>query len=106
MLSRGRKFSREFKLMVMREIEAGARPAELCRKYDLHPRVIGKWQKKFREDGERAFPKSMPGPVAAGTVAELERQIGQQTMEIAFLKKVLNRLESRLRSMPKDGADS
>jgi transposase len=106
MLPKSRKFSREFKLMVLREIEAGKRPAELSRKYELHPRLISKWQKKFHEEGERAFPRALPGPAESGTIAELERQIGQQTMEISFLKKVLQRLETRLRSMPKNGNDS
>jgi transposase len=106
MLPRSRRFTRDFKLKVLREAETGTRPSELARKYELHPRLISKWRKQLYEEGERAFTK---GPVAgaeSSTVAQLERKIGQQTMEISFLKKVLQRLETRLRSMPKNGTSS
>ena len=101
MLPRSRRFTRDFKLKVLREAETGTRPSELARKYEIHPRLISKWRKQLYEEGEAAFTK---GPVAGAescTVAQLERKIGQQTMEISFLKKVLQRLETRLRSMPK-----
>ena len=106
MLPRSRRFTRDFKLQVLREIEAGIKAAEVCRKYELHPRLISKWRKQLYEAGERNF---LRGPVPSGdspTIAELERKIGQQTMEIAFLKKVLQRLETRLRSTPKRGTDN
>lgn len=106
MLPKSRRFSREFKLQVLREIEGGLRPAEVCRKYELSQRLISKWRKKLFEEGERAF---LRGPVISSesqTVADLERKIGQQTMEISFLKKVLQRLETRMRSMPKSGTGS
>lgn len=103
MLRRSRRFTRDFKLQVLREIEAGMKAAEVCRKYELHPRLIGKWRQQLYEAGERNFLRG-PFPAAeSSTVAELERKIGQQTMEIAFLKKVLQRLETRLRSTPKPG---
>ena len=91
---------------VLREIEGGQRPFEVARKYEIHQRLISKWRKKFFEDGERAFAKGPTAPSESGTVAELERKIGQQTMEIAFLKKVLQRLETRLRSSSRSGTSS
>ena len=105
MLPRSRRFSRDFKLKVLREIEAGMKPAEVCRKYELHPRLIGKWRQKLYDEGERNFLRG-PFPSAdSQTIVELERKIGQQTMEIAFLKKVLQRLEARLRSTRKSGTN-
>lgn len=106
MLRRSRRFTRDFKLKVLREIEGGMRPAEVCRKYELHPRLIGKWRKQLYDEGERNFLKGPVPSSESNTVAELERKIGQQTMEIAFLKKVLQRLETRLRSTPKRGTES
>jgi len=106
MLPRSRRFTREFKLKVLREIEAGARPFEVGRKYEIHQRLISKWRKKFFEEGERAFTKGSIAASESATVAELERKIGQQTMEITFLKKVLQRLETRLRSTPRNGTGS
>jgi len=106
MLPRSRKFTRDFKLKVLREVESGARPSEVARKYELHPRLISKWRNKIYEQGERAFLKGPAAPSESGTVAELERKIGQQTMEITFLKKVLQRLETRIRSISKSGTSS
>jgi len=106
MLPRSRRFTREFKIKVLREIEGGKRPCEVARKYDIHQRLVSKWRKKFFEKGESAFAKGPTVPSESGTVAELERKIGQQTMEIAFLKKVLQGLETRLRSTPRNGTGS
>ena len=106
MLPKSRRFTRDFKIKVLREIEGGQRPFEVARKYEIHQRLISKWRKKFFEEGERAFAKGPTASSESGTVAELERKIGQQTMEIAFLKKVLQRLETRMRSRPKNGISS
>jgi transposase-like protein len=54
MLPRSRRFTRDFKIKVLREIEGGQRPFEVARKYEIHQRLISKWRKKFFEEGERA----------------------------------------------------
>lgn len=89
-----RSFTREFKVRMVREIEAGKKPAEVAREHQLHPTMLSKWQREYRADPEEAFRKKTTSKRDDGRLAELERMIGQLTMENAFLKKVLVRLES------------
>jgi transposase len=54
------------------------------------------WKGEWRAKGELAFPGKGARPQArldAERIAELERKIGEQTMEIDFLKKVLRRFK-------------
>lgn len=44
-LKQRRKFTRDFKLQVIREIEAGKSIAQAAREHQLHPTLIGRWQK-------------------------------------------------------------
>ncbi len=39
-----RQFTKEFKLQVLREIEAGASVAQTARVHHLHPNLITKWR--------------------------------------------------------------
>jgi transposase-like protein len=95
---RGRTFSREFKLEVVRQLNSGAkRPAQLCREYQLAESVLARWRKEYAERGENAFaPRDIS---AADTleqrIAELERLCGQLTLENAVLKKALQTARSQ-----------
>lgn len=92
-----RVFSRDLKLQVVREAEAGTPLAELARQYELHPSVIQKWLQLYRTKGETAFRAGAHSQQGSERrIAELERMIGQMTIENTFLKKVLQRLESTL----------
>jgi transposase-like protein len=96
-----RVFSRELKLQVVREAEAGTPLAELARQHELHPSMIQKWLQLYRTKGETAFRpgangEQNPARVSERRIAELERIIGQMTIENTFLKKVLQRLETTL----------
>ncbi len=95
---RGRTFSREFKLEVVRQLNSGTkRPAQLCREYQLAESVLARWRKEYAERGETAFtPRDLS---AADTleqrIAELERLCGQLTLENAVLKKALQTARSQ-----------
>lgn len=56
--------------------------------------MISKWQRRYRADPEGAFKRLSVTNRDEGRVVELERMVGQLTMENAFLKKVLERLAS------------
>ncbi len=89
---RGRTFSREFKLEVVRQLTSGAkRPAQLCREYHLAESVLARWRKEYAERGEYAFaPRDLsPTDTLEQRIAELERLCGQLTLENAVLKKAL-----------------
>jgi transposase len=101
-----RQFTRDFKLQVLHEIEAGKSVAQAAREYQLHPHLINYWQKVHAQYAERAFAGQGQIYKEEARIAELERMIGQLTMENALLKKVLARLEARLESQRRNGGKS
>ena len=91
-----RRFTKEFKLQVLREIKAGKSAAQAAREHQVHPTMIYKWQKQQEKHGESAFPgNGHTAETAEAKIAELERLIGQMTVEAAFLKRVLTTLEAQ-----------
>jgi len=76
----------------MRELDSGKGMAEVARQYQLSFKRLETWKGEWRAQGELAFPGKGARPQArldSERIAVLERKIGQQTMEIDFLKKVL-----------------
>ena len=90
-----RKFSAEFKLRALRQIEAGASMAAVARRHEIHPTLLSKWRQQLRRDPERAFQRNRHGHDEQAHVDELERMVGRLTMENALLKKALARLEEQ-----------
>jgi transposase len=88
-----RLFSREFNLQALREIEAGKSVAQASPEHQIHPTLFSKWQKQHSQYAEQAFSGNGNTYKDQARVAELERMIGQLTMENALLKKPLLRLE-------------
>jgi transposase-like protein len=88
-------YSRDLKIAAMRSLDAGSTTAEIARKYQLSPKLLERWRGEWRAKGDLAFPGigqrgvSLPVVDNARRVAELERKIGQLTMENDFLKKAL-----------------
>lgn len=93
-LKHRRIFTREFKLQVLAEIAAGKSVAQAARDHQLHPTVIGRWQKRLRQYSDRAFAGNGHPYTDEARIAELERMVGRLTMENDLLKKALQRLES------------
>ncbi len=97
-MGHGRTHSREFKLMVVRQIAAGEkRPAQICREHDLTESLLLRWRRDYAARGEAAFtPKDLSGPDALQQrIADLERFCGQLALENAALKKGLSGARSR-----------
>jgi transposase len=90
-----RQFTKEFKLQVLREIEAGTSVAQAARQYHLHPNVIRKWRQQYVHYADHAFAGNGHAYTDDAKVAALERLIGQLSVENAFLKKVLSKLEHK-----------
>ena len=91
-------FTRDFKLQVIREIEAGKPVAQAAREHQLHPTLIGKWQHQHAQYPDLAFAGNGNLYKDEAKLAELERMVGQLTMENSLLKKALLRLEQLRRS--------
>ncbi len=51
------------------------------------------WRNEFRHDPGNAFPRGGKRRWDETKVAQLERKVGQQTVEIDFLKGCLQRIE-------------
>ena len=88
-MARHRSFSSEFKRQLSREfLEGRAGMHELARRYSLSRNLIRLWIRKY-EAGE--FTDELAEAVrVAGyerKIAELERKVGQLTMEVDLLKK-------------------
>jgi transposase-like protein len=86
------------KIAAMREIDLGKSMATVARMYQLSPKRLEVWKGEWRAKGELAFPGkgARPQPrLDAERIAELERKIGQQTMELDFLKKALRRFREQ-----------
>jgi transposase len=90
-----RTFTREFKLAAVRRLEAGVPVAEVSRGLEVSPTVLQRWQGEFRQAPGNAFPGQGQRRWSEGRVAELERKIGQQAVEIDFLKGCLQRIEEQ-----------
>ncbi len=90
-----RQFTKEFKLHVIREVEAGKPLAQAAREHELHPNLIRKWQTQYAEHGQNAFAGHGKAYSDEAKIAELERLIGQLTIENAFLKRLLAHLEAK-----------
>lgn len=90
-----RRFTREFKLEALRQLAGGKSCARLARELELHENVLRRWQREYEKEPGRAFPGKGQGKVWLDREAELERKIGQMTLENDFLKKALQRLEEQ-----------
>jgi transposase len=90
-----KKFTKDFKISVLCELENGKIAAQLCRENDIHPSMLTKWKKEYKENPNTAFSGNGNISKPEAKLAEAERLIGQLYAENAFLKKVLTRLEMK-----------
>ncbi len=92
-----RKFSADFKAKVVIEsLRERSTIEELARKYELHPNQISIWKKEFMANAALAFSadadKSEEKEKQEANIERLYAKIGQQKVELDFLKKSLDRL--------------
>ncbi len=102
-----RKFTKEFKRTAVRRLESGQSPAEVARALEVHPSDLQRWRRELQEHGEQAFSGIGRKRAEESRVPELERKIGQQAMEIDFLKRAWQHVEEqRLLRALNNGAPS
>ena len=90
-----RVFTREFKLAAMKELDSGKPPGYVARRLELSPNTLQRWRREFKNQPTKAFSGQGKRMLANSREAELERKIGQMTMENDFLKKLLVSFEER-----------
>ena len=93
-VSKRRTYTREFKLKVLGELEAGKSQAEAAREYQLSETAIYKWRQQLNRYKEKAFAGQGKAYTDEARLSELERMVGRLTMENDFLKKLLAKLQN------------
>lgn len=106
---KNRVFTPEFKLSIVRAVLNNEKTViQLCREHSLSDSLIHNWKKLYRDKGEAAFTapthsRTISAPASEqdhelralrNKVAELERLIGQQTIELSVLKKASEMVKS------------
>ena len=92
MMSR-RTFTKEFKLKAMRRLQSGQSTGEVARALEINPTDLHRWRRELDEHGGRAFRGPGVKRAEESRIAELERKVGRQAMEIDFLKRALQHVE-------------
>jgi transposase-like protein len=81
-------------MAAIKELELGKTVGMVARRLEVSRTVLYRWYREYKNHPVKAF--SGPGKaIAVSREAELERKIGQLTMENDFLKKVLESFEER-----------
>ena len=91
------RYSPEFKQTAVEELLAGAkRPGQICREHGIDFSTLRKWREQYAQHGLGAWstPAAKTAPSAEDKIAELERIVGQLTVENMVLKKALQRAQA------------
>lgn len=126
-MSKARKsriFSRAFKLSVVRRMLAGENVSALSRELEVLRKDLYVWRARFRAGGPEALrsrgrprksaprpppdppDRTEPGEAAAARrrIADLERKIGQQQVELDFFRRALRQVRETRRPTGAPGA--
>lgn len=83
-----RSFPDQFKAQIVLELLTGAASqAELCRKHNIHPQLLGRWRTTVLESLHTLFREDPQASQDQGRIAELEQLVGRQAYELEILKK-------------------
>lgn len=112
-------WTREFKLAAIARMEAGANTAELAAELGVGRGMLLRWRRRYEAGGAAAlkFPGERAGvapplypPVATADaavgdlalarrrIAELERKVGQQQLDLDFFREALRHVEAPTRN--------
>ena len=92
-----RHYDANFKIrVVLATLQDGKTLAELASEFDVHPNQIRNWKTEFLEKASEVFSGNEADQDTLRSLKEerdtLHQRIGQQSMEIDFLKKSLKKL--------------
>jgi transposase len=90
-----RKFTREFKEEAVRRLGLGVSIAEVAKSCEVNPNVLHRWRREIQEYGVKAFAGNGQRRIDEVQVAELERKVGRQALEIDFLRRCLQHAEEQ-----------
>lgn len=90
-----RVFTREFKVAAIKELESGKSVGYVARRLEVSREALHRWRREFKDQPTKAFSGHGKKMISESREAELERKIGQLTMENDFLKKLLVAFEEQ-----------
>jgi transposase len=90
-----RQFTKEFKEAAVRRLNLGASIAEVARACEVNPNVLHRWKRELHGHGAKAFSGNGKTRVEENRIAELERKVGRQAMEVDFLRRCLQHVEEQ-----------
>ena len=83
-----RSFTDQFKAQIILDLLTGtASQAELCRKHNIHPQLLGRWKTTVLEGLHTLFQDDVQTRQDQVRIAELEQLVGRQAYELEILKK-------------------
>jgi transposase-like protein len=92
---KGRRFTPQQKLQILKEWELSGNGVEVARKYQVHPQTLYRWRKAL-EQGAETFLSGRRGRIHP-RIKELEEEnrklkevLAIQTQELMLLKKRMN----------------
>lgn len=91
-----RKYSKEFKLSVLADLDAGKSVAQVCTERNIASNVVYKWKGLRDKDPHRAFSGRGKSSSVETELNEYKRLVGQLYAENAFLKRVQKNLKETL----------
>ena len=92
-----RSFTAEFKAQAVLEAISGVKSsAEICRQHNIKPQLLSQWKRHFLEHASSLFESSQRHSDEHARIEELERVLGQKTLEVEILKKASSILQSHL----------
>ena len=119
MAAKYRVFSVEFKQQVAQRILNGESVSALHEELQIKRSVLYRWRDGYRKEGLAGLqrrigrPPGVPNPMrsttspedaAARRILELERKIGQQAMDMDFLRRAFKRVKETRRNNTEGGA--
>ena len=118
-MSEKRVFSWEFKEGVARRILNGESVSALHHELQIKRSVLYRWRDAYRKEGVAGLqrvggrPPGVPNPprpigdparAAARRIAELERKVGQQALDLDFFRRAFKRVKESRRKDGEPGA--
>lgn len=87
-----RKFSSKFKTkLVLEVLKEQETIQELASKYEVHPNQISTWKNEFLSNASSVFESKKEKQNTDQDTSKLYKVIGEQKVEIDFLKEVLGK---------------
>ncbi len=90
MSKKRRKFTPEFKLQcVLDLVSARKRPVQICREHNISDSLLARWREQFTQQAPKIFePKHQTHNGSGQQIAELQRLVGQLTLQLEASKKL------------------